>query len=180
MKMLNWNINVIIAALVPCALGTIVLAAAPETPTADSFLRKAAEGQRMEIALGQLATQKASSEQVKQFGAHMIEDHRKGSLEVERLAAKQGVRIAAELSDKHRNTSAQFSKLSGKEFDRAYISYMLRDHVEDVQDFEKGALTMTDPEIKQWAAGSLPVLKEHLQKVKTIASSLGIGAKQTQ
>ena len=46
---------------------------------AQSFLEKAAEGQQIEISLGQLATQRAQSERVKEFGAQMAEDHKKAS-----------------------------------------------------------------------------------------------------
>ena len=69
---------------------------------------------------------------------------------------------------------------SPAEFDRAYIAYMLRDHTKDMKEFEEGARTLTDPEVKQWASSALPVLKEHLQKAQTIASSLGIDAKETK
>ncbi len=39
------------------------------------FLRKAAEGGLAEIQLGQLAAQKGSSQDVRDFGAQMVKDH---------------------------------------------------------------------------------------------------------
>ena len=56
---------------------------------------KAAQGQQAEIALGQLAMQKASNEQVKQFGQRMIADHRKANREMQQLAANEDILIQA-------------------------------------------------------------------------------------
>src|SRR4029079_5465090 len=41
-------------------------------PSAQGFLQKAAEGQQAEIALGELASERAGNQEVKQFGAQMI------------------------------------------------------------------------------------------------------------
>ena len=172
---MNLSIPLVIAAIVTFAPGTVVLSAKHQPPpTPQSFLMKAAEGQQVEIALGQLAAEKASNEQVKQFGAQMIEDHQKASLEVERLASKEGVQLPTQLSGKHKDKKDKFSQLSGKEFDKAYMTYMLRDHKKDVKEFEQGVKAIKDPQVQQWAEGTLPVLKQHLQKAQQIASSIGI------
>ena len=63
---------------------SLVHAATPQSTTV-SFLEHAAEGQWMEMALGQMATRKAADEQVKQFGARMIQDHKKAGLEIRTL-----------------------------------------------------------------------------------------------
>src|SRR5581483_8855131 len=41
------------------------------------FVRKAAQGGIAEVELGKLATQKASSDEVKKFGQRMVDDHSK-------------------------------------------------------------------------------------------------------
>src|SRR5205823_909236 len=57
------------------------------------FVRKAAEGGLAEVELGQLATQKASSPDVKQFGQRMVNDHTKANDELKEVAQKQGISI---------------------------------------------------------------------------------------
>jgi putative membrane protein len=144
--------------------------------SAQSFLQRAAEGQQAEIALGQLASERAGDKQVKQFGAQMIEDHRKAGAEIRQLASKEGVVLPTELTVKHKDKQEQFSRLSGSEFDRAYIGYMLRDHRKDVKEFERHAKAIKDPEVLHWAEGTLPLLKEHLRQAQKIASAIGIDA----
>ena len=84
------------------------------------------------------------------------------------------VQLQMHLTGKHKNKKEKISQLSGKEFDRAYMTYMLRDHAKDVQEFERGAQALKNPQIQQWAEGTLPVLKQHLQKARQIANSIGI------
>ena len=54
-------------------------------------------------------------------------------------------------------------KLSGAEFDRAYMDHMVKDHKKDIAEFRKQASSGKDPEIKAFAAKSLPTLQEHLK-----------------
>ena len=143
-------------------------------PSAQSFLQKAVEGQQVEIALGQLASERAGDRQVKQFGAQMIEDHRKASVEIQQLASKGGVALPTELTGRHKDKQEEFARLSGREFDRAYMAYMLRDHRKDVKEFERNAKAIKDPQVQQWAEGTLPLLKQHLRRAQQIASSIGM------
>jgi len=145
-------------------------------PSAHSFLKKAAEGQQAEIAMGRLASERAGDEQVKQFGAQMVEDHQKASKEIQRLAIEEGVALPTELTDKHKDKRAEFAQLSGDSFDRAYIRYMLRDHRKDVKEFERLAKAIKDRQVQGWAEGTLPLLKQHLQAAQRIAASIGVDA----
>jgi putative membrane protein len=158
------------------ALPDLLALAATKSAGGESFLKTAAQGQQGEIALGQLATEKASNPDVKQIGAQMIEDHQKASQEVQQLASKEGVRLPIQLSEKHKKKQQELSKLSGEEFDRAYIQYMVQDHKKEVKKFEQNAQQIKDQDVKRWASSAVPVLKEHLQQAQTIAVSIGVGA----
>ena len=154
------------------ASGAVKPAAASDTA---SFLDQAAGGQQSEIELGQLAVQKAANEQVKQFGARMVQDHQKAQQEIRQLATKEGVSLRMQSNEQQQRQKAQLSQLSGKEFDRAYIMFMLRDHTKNMKHFGQHALVEPNQEVRQWTASALPVIKEHLEKIKTIAAALGMG-----
>ncbi len=154
---------------------SLVHIATPQSTTV-SFLEHAAEGQWMEMALGQMATQKATDEQVKQFGARMIQDHKKAGLQIRTLVLNERIELHAHPLEQHKHLITNLSQLSGKEFDRAYMTSMLRAHAQYVKDFGQHSLMEENMEVRQWAASALPVLKEHLAHAKTIASSIGIEA----
>lgn len=148
----------------------------PVAPKEREFLLKASQGQRAEIAFGQLATERAASDQVKDFGRRMVDDHAKANQEVKQLASQEGVALPkdVELPPVQRERAQRFQQLSGQEFDRAYIDYMLREHAKDVREFEQGTNEIRDRDVQQWASKTLPILKNHLTMARNIAEDLGI------
>ncbi len=144
------------------------------------FLRRAAIGQQAEIALGEMAVQRAAHEAVKAFGRQMIDEHRQAQEEVHQLAAKEGISLPTRLETRRRQHQHLFAQLWGEPFDRAYMSYMLHDHVNDVHEFEQGVRKLDNPEIQQWAEGTLALLKKHLEKAEQIATTIGIREQQVR
>jgi putative membrane protein len=139
----------------------------------DLFLKTAAEGNQAEIALGQLALQLAESAEVKQFGATMIQDHQKANEEVQQLASKEGVQLPSRMSEKQKVRQTHLAQLSGKAFDIAYMQYMMKDHRNEVKQFQETAQQLHNPAVKTLAVKTLPVLQHHLELASNIAPKLG-------
>ncbi|TMP94857.1 MAG: DUF4142 domain-containing protein [Verrucomicrobia bacterium] len=59
-----------------------------------TFMRKAAKGGMMEVAMGRLAAQNAQSDDVKSFGKRMVTDHSKANDELKSIAPKKGRQTA--------------------------------------------------------------------------------------
>jgi putative membrane protein len=131
-----------------------------------NFVVQAAEGGMAEVELGKVAQQKGASDAVKQFGERMVADHGKANKELQSLATKLGVTVPAKLSEKHQSDMQKLSKLSGSEFDREYASHMVMDHEKTVSLFETQAKQGDTPELKAFAAKTLPVLQEHLKMAR--------------
>lgn len=152
---------------------TKTTAAANTTPAplADGdkkFLTKAAQGGMMEVALGQQAKQKGVAADVKSFGDRMVTDHGKANDELKQLAAKKGFVLPTQLDDDHAKQIDKLSKLSGVKFDEGYADKMVDDHKDDVKEFKDASTDLKDPDIRAWAAKTLPVLEDHLTMAKTI------------
>jgi putative membrane protein len=146
---------------------------------ADSnFLTKAAEGNMAEVQLGDLAKEKASSSAVKNFAQRMVDDHSRTLAEIQKMAGDKAVTLPDQLTGKFAAVKERLSKLSGAGFDRAYMTDMVSDHREDVKEFEQHAKTGTDPDIKAFAAKTLPVLQEHLRMAEAVHSELSGGARK--
>jgi len=137
--------------------------------TDSTFVKKAAQGGLAEVELGQLATQKASSEEVKKFGQRMVDDHSKANEQLKQVAAEKNIDVPQQLDAKDKATKARLEKLSGEQFDRAYMKYMVRDHQRDVAEFERESKIAKDPAIKNFAQQTLPTLKDHLKEAERIA-----------
>jgi len=138
--------------------------------TDHKFVMDAARGGMAEVKLGELASRQASNSAVKEFGQRMVTDHSKANDELKQLASSKGITLPSDTDKKHKATYARIQKLHGAAFDSAYVKDMLEDHQKDVADFRKEANKGQDPDIKSWAAKTLPTLEEHLTMVKGIRS----------
>jgi putative membrane protein len=67
--------------------------------------------------------------------------------------------------------------LSGDAFDREYINMMVKDHEKDVKEFEKASTQAKDPDVRAFAAKTLPTLREHLQQVRDIQNRMKASGK---
>jgi putative membrane protein len=132
------------------------------------FLTDAAMGGLMEVELGHWAAQKGTSEEVKQFGRRMVDDHSRANTELTQLASSKGVTLPTQLDEKHQKEVSKISRLTGADFDRAYSKMMLKDHEHDVSDFEKQSTSGEDADVKAFASKTLPTLQEHLQMARAL------------
>ena len=145
----------------------------------NNFVMKAAQGGMAEVKLGQLAVDKASSEDVKKFGQTMVDDHSKANDELKQIAAAKGINLPDSLDGKHQATYDRLSKLSGAAFDRAYMKDMVADHKEDVSEFRKESTKGTDPEVKAFATKTLPTLEHHLEMAQSTEAAVRNGSPKT-
>ena len=133
------------------------------------FLRHAAEGGMAEVKLGQLATQKASSDDVKAFGQKMVDDHTMLNNEMAPIADSMGVRTPKGLN---KEAQAEYDKLNGlsdAEFDKEYINVMEKDHHDALDLFNEEAKTTTDAKFKVTVMHGQSVVAAHTH----MADSLG-------
>src|SRR5207249_7524409 len=158
--------------IVALGIGTISLAGAARaetTPTGEgsslsekdkTFMKKAAKGGMMEVAMGQVAEQKAQSDDVKSFGKRMATDHSKANDELKSIASKKGVQLP---SKEH----------SGKWIsDMAYMDMMVKDHEKDLAEFKEEASSGSDPDVKKFADDTAKMVQEHLDLAKETQGKL--------
>lgn len=129
------------------------------------FVTKAASGGLLEVELGKLVSQRGTTAQAKTFAQHMVTDHTKANEELKALAAKRNIALPGGLSADHQKVYDDVADEKGLDMDKKYLQEMQKDHEEDVQEFEEAAAKVSDPEIKAFAAKTLPTLKMHLDMV---------------
>jgi putative membrane protein len=143
--------------------------------TADhKFVMFAAMGGMAEVELGRLAAEKGASEDVRQFGQRMVDDHSKANEELTRVASSKGIRPPAALDAKHQAAVRKLSALAGEKFDREYARMMVGDHKKTVGEFQKEADRGADADLKAFAAAQLPALQEHLRMAQRLNDKLAL------
>lgn len=142
---------------------------AATTATDTKFLRAVGQADLAEIELGNLAQQKATSPEVKQFAQRMVQDHTQNRDQLKQLAETQHVTVPDTVTAKDKATKTELEKLSGAQFDKAYMNDMVKDHRTDVAKVAHASKTAQNPEVKKFAEQTLPTLRSHLKEAEKIA-----------
>ena len=144
-------------------------------PTAleKTFIKKAADGGMTEVELGRLAAEKGGSDEVKDFGNQMVKDHSKINDDLKEVAAKMNVTVPSGVSAKHHAMIEKMAGMSGADFDKAYVAAMVRDHEKDIAEFEKADKEVKNPALKKFIENALPMMKDHLEKIKKFDQAKG-------
>ena len=130
-----------------------------------NFVMQAAQTGMLEVQLGKLAVQRGSSAGVKQYGQQMVDEHTEANQELMQFAMQKKVEMPTEMSSQNKALIDRLSKLSGTSFDTAYKQAMLDSHKQAIALFQAQSQQGQDPELKAWAAQTLPNLQAHLQMV---------------
>jgi putative membrane protein len=146
----------------PSAGAAVNASAKALTAKDKNFLSAAASSGSWEMATGRSAEQKAQNGATKEIAARMIADHSKTNKELVDLGKKKGLGISTE--------GGKAQQISGQDFDRKYLDLVVQDHQEESSLFEKEAKSGDDADIKNWAAKTLPTIKQHLALAKNALS----------
>jgi len=138
-----------------------------------NFVKEAASGSMLEVKLGELASQKASNPEVKQFGERMVRDHSMAGERLREIVQAKNVALPEKMERKHQRAYDKLARLSGEEFDRQYMSYMTKDHKKDIDLFRKEADKGKDPDLKSFASQTVQVLEEHQQLANNVSAKVG-------
>jgi putative membrane protein len=130
-----------------------------------------------EVEAGKLASQKARSPEVKQFGQKMVDDHSKKLQDLKTLADAKGVQVPKAPARKDQDSMKKLQGLSGEEFDRAYMAQMVKGHGEVLQRTQKITREAKDSDLKAAAEQSAPGTEEHLKMARAIAGETGAKSK---
>jgi putative membrane protein len=145
-----------------------------------AFVSKALEGGQAEVQLGQLAQEKSQSNDVKQFGQKMVNDHSQMADKWLKPVAQQlGVSEPKGPSKKDKKEIAKLQALSGEEFDREYILFMVKDHQQDLKEFTSEAQSSQNPSVKQIAQQGSGIISQHLQLIEQIAKSHNVTVEES-
>jgi putative membrane protein len=166
-------------ALLTLALPAIALAQGshssdpPSAPPAETetFVHTAAVANTFEIQSSQIALQKTTNEQVKDFAHLMIKDHTRIGDELESITQKQNLQLPKGLDSKSQSSLRQLQSQSGTRFGRTYSRMMLKGHQQALKLFQSYAQNGDDKQFKEWAQQTLPTLQEHLRRAEAMERS---------
>jgi putative membrane protein len=175
----KWSINMtreLTAAAL--ALSAAILLTTPtsaaQAPTTEDFVKTVAISDMFEIQSGQLADEKAESDDVQSFGKQMTDDHTETSDDLKELIEDEEIKVElpSKLDDEHQAKLDKLKGLSGNQFDKEYVRMQIDAHQKAVALFESYAAAGENDDLKKWVGDTLPTLKEHLEEAQNLKTAV--------
>lgn len=138
------------------------------------FLRGASESGIAVVKFSQLAQERSSSEDVKNFAQSMVDDHAKLNADLGRVADALGVMLPKEMNKADKAEYGKLQSLSGSEFDNAYLALMVRKHHRAMREFRMESNTVNDTTLREAVDSGKHVIHEHLVAANKIAHERGV------
>ena len=136
-----------------------------------TFATKAAQGGLAEVQTGQLVRQKNASPQAKQFAQTLVQDHTQANDQLQQIAQQKNLNLPQQPSANELSETKKLGGLSGAQLDKQFARYEVQDHKKDIAMFEKEAKSGKDPDLKDFAQKTLPVLRKHLQMAQALQNN---------
>lgn len=177
--------TVIVTMLSLLIAGSFVLARAGEAKAAltaqeKAFMRAAASDGIMDVEFGKTAMKEAQAPDVKAFAARMVRDHSKANSKLKALAGKEELKLPSRLSLKDKAVLQELIAVPKADFEKRYMTLMVKDHAKDIVSFQDAQKTVQDPDLKDWIDDTLPVLKKHFDMARKIAQRMGIDVNKAE
>ena len=133
-----------------------------------TFVKEAAQGGLAEVQMGKLGAQKGQSQEVRQFGQKLVQDHSKANQELKLVAAQKSITLPSDIGTEHQSMLSHLKSLEGTEFDQAFKKHAVEAHQKTIQKFQTASQQSTDSDVKAFAQKTLPVLQQHLKMAQDI------------
>ncbi len=146
----------------------VASAASAATPADQAFVAKVSQGGMFEVQAGKLAADRASAQDVRDYGVMESHDHMGVGDRLKTAAGRAGITFPAALNAEFSGKLAQLKTLSGPAFDQAYMQAMADIHAKDGAAFAKEASTGGSPDLRAFAAESRRIVQRHVGAIDAL------------
>ena len=160
----------------PPPLGTASFVPPPKTEqqplTSESFVVDAAVASMTEIEIGTMAIEKSATPEVKQLAREMVADHKAALGKLKDVAAAAKIALPGTLDIDRQKQKDELARHSGPAFDQKFVDSVKQAHHETVALFEAAEKSSElTPALREYAASSLPTLREHERMAQQIEAA---------
>ena len=140
-----------------------------------TFLKGQQETNLVEVSLGKVAIERATSEKVRALATTLVSDHQQVSELNRALSSKLGLPIPDQPSAEQQATAEKIKGQDGAAFDAAYVAAQVEGHTKSVSKAQQEISSGSHPEVKAFATEYLPKAQMHLQHAQAAQAALASG-----
>jgi len=133
------------------------------------FAMKVADMNNFEIQAGQLAAQKAQSEEIKELAQMTVRDHQQAQQRLEQVAQQKNMQFSQELMPVHQAMLTELKQMDGQEFEKAYLYGQVAGHTKAALKLRDAQTELQDKDLRAYASQIYPKIQMHLKHAQQIA-----------
>jgi putative membrane protein len=138
------------------------------------FAQRAAVANMLEMGTARIAPRRTGSADVIAYAAMLDSHHTLALNELTAIMRARGVEAPSSLPFNRQGLMDRISMTRGHDFDRAFITEVgVRAHTDTILMFQQQMPTLSDPDLRNWAARNLPVMQQHLSEAQRISAAIG-------
>jgi putative membrane protein len=146
----------------------------PDASASDAhFVYRASAGGMAEIMMGQLAIQRGQTQAVRDAGQMMVTDHTQADNQLMGIAETSMLKPAPGPDAMQRMMYQQLQSAPDDQFDAMWDQGMIQSHQQTIALFKMEARGGQNPQLRQFAMTTLPVLYKHLHVVEGLSPGQG-------
>lgn len=139
----------------------------------ERFLVGVAEFNYKQILLGKLASQRATSDAVRELAKMLEDDHRNAKMTLGSMSIIKSIPVPGAPTIAAHEAYDKVNEVPVESFDATYLSTVIASHNDVIALFDTYMGSNHDPDIYAWALGRLPELRTHLTRAMELDAQLG-------
>jgi len=143
----------------------------PMPSSSEHFLKDTLDDGFWEVEMAKLAQTNSNDDRVQRLGECLQADHEKADYEMRSILLAHNLEARDKISSARMRVIDARREVVGHQFDVAWLGEMQRTHEAAIKEFEKHQ-DDPDPDVRAFVVKTLPVLKEHLDKVTALRNEI--------
>jgi putative membrane protein len=143
------------------------------------FIQEINQDNVLELRMAQLATDKGQDSEVRQFARQLVADRTRLEGQWKSMASSNGMTLGDGLGPKHQSKVKELQKKSAKDFDKAYMTMVIRNLKDYLDYLQKEGRAAKTSQVRDLVNNDIPVLHNQLATAKRIGGKVGADTSPT-
>lgn len=131
------------------------------------FVVKTIAANYEEISMAKLAISRTKDSGIKDLANKLVAEHTKVLADMQAYASKNSITVPTAETDEAKERLNRLAEKESTAFDKDWCSRAQENHEDAISSFESRLEKTEDIDLKNWIVSTLPVLREHNEKLKT-------------
>lgn len=122
----------------------------------------------LNIHLAKAAMNQSADEAIKNLGKTVVDQQTELHNKLKDIAQTKNIQLATDLTQSMQDAMSTVTSEKGKQFDITYLDRVINDSKATIDWLESQGPTISDEQLRQLAATSIPIFKQHLDAAEAV------------